>query len=42
MKIIVEQNDLIEGNFDEELLDDVAKMLYPLNVEFVYLEDLQK
>ena len=42
MKIIVEQNDLIEGNFDEELLDDVVKILYPLNVEFVYLEDLQK
>mgnify|MGYP003295684406 CR=1 FL=1 len=42
MKIIVEQNDLIEGNFNEELLDDVARMLYPLNVEFVYLEDLQK
>lgn len=42
MKIIVEQNDLIEGNFDEELLDDVARMLYQLKVEFVYLEDLQK
>lgn len=42
MKIIVEQNDLIEGNFDEELLNDVARMLYPLKVEFVYLEDLQK
>lgn len=39
MKIIVEQKDLIEGNFDEELLDDVAKLLYPLKVEFVYLDE---
>lgn len=39
MKIIVEQEDLIEGNFDEELLDDVAKLLYPLKVEFVYLDE---
>ena len=37
MKIIVEQNDLIEGTSMKN-----CWMMYPLNVEFVYLEDLQK
>jgi len=40
MKLIVEQNDLIEGNFDEELIDDVVKILDPINVEVVY--DVEK
>ena len=36
MKLIVEEKDLIESNFDEELIDDVVKVLDPLNVEVVY------
>ena len=40
MKLIVEQNDLIEGNFDEELIDDVVNVLDPLNVEVIY--DVEK
>lgn len=40
MKLIVEEKDLLEGNFDEELIDDVVKVLYPLNVEVIY--DVEK
>lgn len=40
MKLIVEEKDLLEGNFDEELIDDVVKILDPLNVEVIY--DVEK
>jgi hypothetical protein len=40
MKLIVEEKDLLEGNFDEELIDDVVKVLDPINVEVVY--DIEK
>lgn len=36
MKLIVEEKDLIEGNFDEELIEDVVKILDPINVEVIY------
>lgn len=42
MKLIVEEKDLLEGNFDEELIDDVVKILDPLNVEVIYEVEKKK
>lgn len=36
MKLIVEEKDLLEGNFDEDLIDDVVNVLDPINVEIIY------
>ena len=36
MKLIIEEKDLLEGNFDEDLLDDVVNVLDPINVEIIY------
>lgn len=36
MKLIVEEKDLLECNFDEDLLDDVVNVLDPINVEIIY------
>lgn len=42
MKLIVEEKDLLEGNFDEELIDDVVNVLDPLDVEVVYEVEKKK
>lgn len=42
MKLIVEEKDLLEGNFDEELIDDVLNILDPLDVEVVYEVEKKK
>lgn len=42
MKLIVEQNDMLEGNFDEDLITDVLQVLDPLKVDVIYELDKPK
>ena len=42
MKPIIETKDLIERNFDGELLDDVANVLWPLDLEIIYEDEKKK
>ena len=42
MKLIVEEKDLLECNFDEDLLDDVINVLDPIKVEIIYDDGKKK
>lgn len=36
MKLIVEQNDMLEGNFDEDLIEDIIQAVAPRHIEVIY------
>lgn len=36
MKLIVEQNDMLEGNFDEDIIEDIIQAVAPHHIEVIY------
>ena len=36
MKLIIEQNDLLESGFDEDLIEDIIQSAAPHHIEVVY------
>ena len=36
MKLIIEQNDLLESGFDEDLIEDIIQAATPHHIEVIY------